>query len=119
VTLSLYFDHHVPYAVTSALRLRAVDIVTAAEDGMARSPDQALLDRAAESRRALVTFDHDFLTEAAARAARQEPFAPVLFARPRALGVGRLIRELLAIAQQASYEELADRVTYLLRQPAR
>jgi hypothetical protein len=44
--LSLYMDHHVPSAITAGLRLRAVDVLTVAEDGSAMLEDEPLLDRA-------------------------------------------------------------------------
>ncbi len=33
MTIALYMDHHVPKAITVALRSRGVDVVTAYEDG--------------------------------------------------------------------------------------
>ena len=35
MALSLYMDHHVPRPITNGLRLRGVDVLTAAEDGVA------------------------------------------------------------------------------------
>ena len=43
--VGLYMDHHVPRPVTSGLRLRGVDVLTAAEDGADRLSDPDLLDR--------------------------------------------------------------------------
>jgi hypothetical protein len=41
-----YMDVHVPAAVTQALRLRGVDVLTAQEDNARRLLDDELLDRA-------------------------------------------------------------------------
>jgi len=41
-------DVHVPGAVTTALRLRSIDVLTAQEDGTARWDDDRLLQRATE-----------------------------------------------------------------------
>jgi hypothetical protein len=41
-------DVHVPFAITLALRLRGVDIVTAQEDHAAEFDDLALLQRASQ-----------------------------------------------------------------------
>jgi len=46
-------DVHVPIAVTRALVLRGVDVVTAQMDGAARLADPELLDRAAQLGRVL------------------------------------------------------------------
>jgi hypothetical protein len=49
VSMLLYMDVHVPFAITAGLRLRGVDVLTAQEDGAAELDDDLLLDRAALS----------------------------------------------------------------------
>ena len=51
--------------MTTELRLRGVNVVTAQEDGAGQFKDPILLDRAAAQGRVLVTHDTDFLREAA------------------------------------------------------
>jgi hypothetical protein len=46
-------DVHVPRAVTTALRLRSIDVLTAQEDGSAELADDGLLKRATELGRVL------------------------------------------------------------------
>jgi len=75
-------DAHIPRAVTVALRLAEVDILTAQEDGAITLPDPDLLDRAYALGRTLVTFDDDLLTEATRRQRQGIPFAGVVFATP-------------------------------------
>jgi len=65
MTVSLYMDHHVPKAITTALHLRGVDVLTAYEDGTDQLDDAHLLQRAHELKRALFTQDDDLLEEAA------------------------------------------------------
>ena len=48
-------DVHIRRAVTSALRLRLVDVLTAQEDGAADLDDDRLLQRATEIGRVLVS----------------------------------------------------------------
>jgi hypothetical protein len=60
-------DVHVRRAVTSALRLRSVDVLTAQEDGAAELDDDSLLQRATELGRVLVSPDEDLLREGAHR----------------------------------------------------
>ena len=60
-------DVHIRRAVTSALRLRSIDVLTAQEDGAAELDDDRLLDRATELGRVLVSQDDDLLREGARR----------------------------------------------------
>jgi len=63
MTIGLHMDHHVPRAITTGLRLRGVDVITAYEDGAHELDDPALLDRANELGRTLFTRDDDLLKE--------------------------------------------------------
>jgi hypothetical protein len=65
VSLDLYMDVHVPAAITRALVLRNVDVLTAQLDGTTRLDDAALLDRATALGRVLFSQDDDLLAEAA------------------------------------------------------
>ena len=58
-------DVHVRRAVTAALRLRSIDVLTAQEDGSAELADDVLLKRATELGRILVSQDEDLLREGA------------------------------------------------------
>ncbi len=55
MAIALYMDHHVPRAITTGLRLRGIDVLTAHEDGTAEMEDPALLTRATKLGRALFT----------------------------------------------------------------
>jgi predicted nuclease of predicted toxin-antitoxin system len=73
-------DVHVRRPVTTGLRRRGVDVLTAQEDGASRLDDDKLLDRALEVARVLFTQDDDLLNEAAARQRRRQHFAGVIYA---------------------------------------
>ncbi len=75
MSIKLYTDVHIPYAIVAGLRARSVDVITAQADGSARLSDPALLDRATALDRALFTYDQDFLVEAARRQRAGETFA--------------------------------------------
>lgn len=45
MTIALYMDVHVHRAITTGLRLRDVDVLTAQEDGYRTANDDRLLDR--------------------------------------------------------------------------
>ncbi len=67
MSIALYTAHHVPRAITSGLRLRNVDVLTAQEDGASEFEDHALLDRATSLGRVLFSQDDDLLAEATHR----------------------------------------------------
>ncbi len=54
-------DVHVPLAITEALRMREVDVLTAQTDDATRLEDPPLLDRATELDRVLFSRDKDLL----------------------------------------------------------
>ena len=59
MSVALYMDVHVRWAITAGLRRRGVDVLTAQQDGAARFEDPALLDRATQLGRVLVSQDDD------------------------------------------------------------
>lgn len=113
MTVAYYMDVHVHRAITSGLRLRQVDVLTAQEDGFGTASDDRLLDRATEIERILFTQDEDLLAEASKRQANGEPFAGIIYAHQLRITIGRCVNELEIIAQVAEFEELANQVTSL------
>ncbi|MFL6216038.1 MAG: DUF5615 family PIN-like protein, partial [Blastocatellia bacterium] len=85
--LTLYMDHHVKLEVTTGLRLRNVDVLTAYEDGAHQLDDAALLDRARQSGRVLFTQDDDLLREATRRQEANIEFAGVIYAHQNDLSI--------------------------------
>jgi predicted nuclease of predicted toxin-antitoxin system len=106
-------DVHVPRAITTGLRLRGVDVVTAQEDGTTRLSDPALLERATTLGRALFTFDSDLLAEAAKRQANSRFFAGVVYIHASNVVIGTCIRDLELLCQASEAEELHNRIVYL------
>ncbi|HEU0040044.1 MAG TPA: DUF5615 family PIN-like protein, partial [Verrucomicrobiae bacterium] len=98
---------------TTGLRLRAVEVLTAQEDGTSEWDDDELLDRAIELSRVLFTQDDDLLSEAARRQRRDRPFAGVIYAHQQNITVRRTIEDLELIAKVCEPEELAKRVVFL------
>jgi predicted nuclease of predicted toxin-antitoxin system len=113
VSIKLYMDVHVPYAITTGLRLRGVDVLTAQEDGARRFLDAILLDRATALVRILFSQDEDLLSEAAQRQYDGEPFAGVIYAHQLKVTIGQCIHDLELIAHVGEPEEFANRVEYL------
>ena len=48
MSVRLYMDEQVHLAITTGLRVRGVDVLTAQEDGRSNTPDDVVLDRATE-----------------------------------------------------------------------
>ena len=106
-------DVHVPRAVTIALRLRSIDVLTAQEDGAAQLGDDLLLRRATELGRVLVSQDQDLLRQAARRLREGEDFSGVVYAHQLRVTIGQIVEDLELIATATSKEEWSGRIEYL------
>lgn len=106
-------DVHVRRPVTTGLRMRGVEVLTAQEDGTAQWNDDELLDRAMEVGRVLFTQDDDLLQEATMRQRRGLRFAGLVYAHQQNITVRRTIEDLELIAKACDPDELANRVVFL------
>ena len=106
-------DVHVPRAVTTALRLRSIDVLTAQEDGAAQLDDDRLLRRATELGRVLVSQDEDLLREGARRLRGGEAFSGIVYAHHLRCTIGQMVEDLVLIATATSREEWSGRIEYL------
>lgn len=113
MSVGLYMDVHVPFAITAGLRLRGVDVLTAQEDGTTRLFDDKLLDRASALRRIVFTRDADFLREANLRQQRNIAFSGVVYAHQLEVSIGQCIADLELIAKIYEPQDLANRVEFL------
>ena len=106
-------DVHVPYAITIALRLRGVDVLTAQEDGSQKLEDAALLDRATTLGRILFTRDDDLLREGALRQKRGKNFTGIIYAHQLDVSIGQCVIDLELIAKTSDSDEWINRLEYL------
>jgi Domain of unknown function (DUF5615) len=113
MTISLYMDHHVPSAIASGLRQRAVDVLTAAEDGTAALDDEQLLDRAMLLERALFSEDRDLLAIAHQRQRMGREFAGLVYAHQLSISIGQAVRDLELVAKVLDPNDIRNRVEYL------
>lgn len=113
MTVSLYMDHHIPKAITTGLRLRGVDVLTAYEDGADQLDDARLLGRAHELKRLLFTQDDDLLEEAAKCQRANKPFSGVVYAHQLRATIGACVRDLEIISKNADLSEVENQVIYL------
>lgn len=111
--IALYMDQHIPRAITTGLRSRNVDVLTASEDGASAFTDMELLERASRYGRVLFSQDDDLLAEAARRQAEGIHFGGVIYAHQLRVSIGACIRDLALIAVAGSAEDLRDCVLFL------
>src|ERR1022692_2097030 len=91
-----------PRAVTTALRLRSIDVLRAQEDGSAKLDDDLLLQRATELGRILVSQDEDLLREGARRLREGEEFSGIVYAHQLRVTVGQMVEDLELISAATS-----------------
>ena len=113
MSVALCMDVHVRKVVTTGLRLRGVDVLTAQEDGAATWPDDHLLEPALELDRVLFSQDEDLLAEAEQRQRQNRPFAGVIYVHQLGITVGQCVRDLEIIAKAAQADDLRNRVEFL------
>lgn len=111
--LMLYMDQHVPRAITTGLRLRGVDVITAYEDGASEFEDPDLLDRAGERKRVLFTQDDDLLREAVRRIQTDSPFYGVIYAHQLRVSIGTCVHELEIVAKAGEPEDILNKIQFL------
>lgn len=113
MSIKLYMDVHVRRAVTTGLRLRGIDVLTAQDDGAGELTDSRLLDRTTVLKRVLFTQDDDLLREAARRQQIGERFAEVIYGHQLNVTIGQCIDALEIMAQATEPEEWLNQVVYL------
>jgi hypothetical protein len=106
-------DVHVPAAITRALVLRGVDMLTAQLDETAELDDASLLDRATGLNRVLFSQDSDLLAEATLRQRNGQRFGGVIYAHQLGITIGKAVHDLEVLAQAGSAGDFTNRVEYL------
>lgn len=113
MSIALYMDHHVPKAITIALRSRGVDVVTAHEDGRDETDDLDLIIRASELQRVIFTQDHHFFEKSATLQKEGVHFMGVIYAHALQVSIGACVSELELIAKEGKPEEFANLIHVL------
>lgn len=111
--LAFYMDQNVPKAITTALRLRNIKVITAYEDGCSQLNDEALLERATELSSVLFTRDDDLIAEAAQKQKEGKLFNGVIYAHQLHVSIGKAIDDLEIIAKAGEPNDLINRVVFL------
>jgi predicted nuclease of predicted toxin-antitoxin system len=105
-------DEHVPRALSAALRLHNVDLLTVQEDDRRATDDAVLLDRAMGLGRVVLTQDKDFLAIARRWQEDGKAFAGVIFMR-QGVALGRAVEDLILVATLLEPADMADQVRYV------
>ena len=97
-------------AITKALRLRNIDVVTAQEDGTTELDDAQLLQRATDLGRILASQDKDLLRVGNRLQVEAKPFSDIFYAPQRGVTIGRMVEDLELIVRASSPEEWRGRI---------
>ena len=113
MNVRLYMDVHIPFAITTQLRLRQIDILTAQEDGTRRLEDVEWLDRSTELGRVSVSHDIDLIRITGTRNESGVSFSGLIYAHQMSATIGQMVQDLELIVRATSVEEWLNRVEYL------
>jgi predicted nuclease of predicted toxin-antitoxin system len=113
MTLALYMDHHVNFAIVEGVRRKGIDVLTALEDGFDRRTDEEILSRANELGRVDFTQDVDFIVLADKWLATGRPFAGVVFAHQLGVTIGQAIRDLEIVCRVLTLTDVASQLIRL------
>lgn len=104
-----FFDQHIPSAVTSGLRLHAIDVLTTQEAGRCGLRDTDQLAFASAEGRVLVSFDSDFpaLHQAGV------PHEGIAWCPATKYGIGQLIQMLLLLHGVMDRDAMRNHLEYL------
>ena len=106
--IKFYVDEHVPSAVTTGLRLRGVDVLTAQEAGLLKASDETHLVLATSQGRVVFTQDVDFLRLHAAGISH----AGIAYAHQQ-VPIGHIVRGLMLIYQVLEPKDMQNHVEFL------
>lgn len=113
MSLAFSFDQHVPGPVARGLRSRGIDVLTADEDGNRDLDDEMLLTRATLLGHVLVSNDEDFRRIVARWHVARRPFAEVVPLTRQHVAPGKLVEDLLVVAEVYSSAEMINRIEYI------
>jgi hypothetical protein len=101
-------------ALLNALRLRAIDAVSASERGMRRAPDEEQLRAATEQQRALFSANRgDFYRIHSEWMRNERSHFGIILVKQQTYSVGEQVRRLVHLVSSLSAEEMQNRVEFL------
>jgi hypothetical protein len=106
-------DQNAPQPVTTGLRRRDVDVLTALEDGTDRLKDEPLLTRATSLGRLFFSRDRDLLRITHAWLAAGRDFAGLAYAPQTFRDFGKMLSDLELIAKAHEPHEVRNQIFYI------
>lgn len=113
MTVPIYLDVHVPFAIAEQLRARGVQVRTAVEDGHSEVEDDLLLFRCHELGYLLFTQDIRFRALAMQWQMSGKSFSGLVYGHQLGATIGKYVRDLELIAKATDSEEWLNVVDYL------
>lgn len=107
--LRFHLDEHVAHAIARGLRLRKIDVTTAAEAGLLGAPDEEHIAFALREQRVIFTNDRDFLRIAAAGLSH----AGIVYCPRRQSRIGIVVRHLALMNECLEPDDVINRVQFL------
>jgi hypothetical protein len=111
--LKAYADEHVHSALTQALRLRGMDVVTVQDRNREGTSDEELLREALRDERIMLTNDADFLALASTFASQGRSFAPIFYWPQNQRRIGDTMRKTIGLATTLEYAKACSQVYFL------
>jgi len=110
--IKLYLDENVPEAVSTALRLRGYDVLTAREAGRTGLSDFDQLRHASSQNRVIFTFNvADFYKIHSECTRKGFNHAGIILSKQ--LPIGAIVKALLRLLSSMKYEQMEDSVIWL------
>lgn len=113
MAIALYMDVHVPMAITSQLRHRGVDVMTAFDDEAQELTDEQLLERTTQLKRVLFTQDIRFRVLAQSWQRKGKQFSGLIFGHQLGGTIGQFVKDLELIAIASELDEWINAVEYI------
>ena len=110
MTLSLYFDQHVPGAIARGLRRHGIDVLTTQDDNAGHWKDVQLLARATGLGRIMVSEDYDLLDIAYRWLSEGRSFTGLAFGRDLNRRIGRAVEDLMLVVECYDQHEVINRI---------
>jgi hypothetical protein len=106
-------DHNVVGAITTGLRARGVDCLTAREDGADTVADELVFQRAVDLDRVVFTEDVDFFAIASHWIKEGRPFPGLVFGAQMGITIGQALFDLELVAEVFQSEEMRSQIIWL------
>ena len=107
--LRFHLDEHVPHAVASALRRRAIDVTTTSQAGLLGQSDELHIAFALREERVIYSQDDDFLIAAS----RGTEHAGVVYNSPGSRTIAQIIEFLILLDACMSAREMRNHVEFV------